>query len=287
MVFDILVRRPAVQFMHPGLFFPKPTLSTLTAANMIWAYWFNKATNESNEAAAMRGVWNKKEGAPNGDIDHLWPYDIATFEENFARFREDTPFLSNIPDFGVNGGCFFTVARTQDANIIGGGTNLGFIHGNYGGNGNKGFGFEIGSVPNSTMRVVDYPASGGVLTNQIDMGTSGITDMEKWRIYYGETGRVSGGNKLLAAVNLNPGDGPIPDPGDTTLTGGRAVGSQTWSFGGRIGDTVAMPYAPALHKDISMSFGFGVRPSDDAEQLAFAIQVAGFCTRIGITLGSA
>lgn len=285
MVQNVIIRRPALQFAHPGVFYPYPAITTLTAANLKWALWFNKKVGESDEAAAIRGGWNKKEGASNQDIDHRWPGGFPAFEENYARFVESAPFVTNIPDFGSAGGCFFTVARTQDANIIGGGTNLGFIHGTYGGNGKKGFGFEIGSVTNSTMRVVDYPASGSVVTNQIDMGTSGVTDMEKWRLYYGETGRISGGNKLLAAVNLNPGDGSIPDPADTTLTGGRAVGEQTWSFGGRIGDTVAMPYTGTLHKDIAVTFGFTALPSTD-ERAAFAAQVVAFCTRVGITLGS-
>lgn len=284
MVQNVIIRRPELQFAHPGLFFPKPTITTLTASSLRWALWFNKKSGESNEAAAMRGSFNKKEGAANNDIDRRWPGGFPAFEENYARFTEATPLVTNIPDFGSGGGCFFTVCRTQDTTITGSPA-IGFVHGTYGGNTNKGFGFEFNSVTSSVARVVDYPASGSVVTNQIDMGTGGATDMEKWRIYYGETGRVSGGNQLLAAMNLNPGDGTTPDPTDTTITGGRAVGAQTWSFGGRVGDG-GTSYTGTIHKDIAVTFGFAALPSTD-ERAAFAAQVAAFCARVGITIGSA
>lgn len=278
MATSIELHYPPFYLATRGIFKPAALADDCTGA-----FWFTKKSAESQESAAQRGTYNKAIGASNAASDRRQPGGIAEYFTNYARFQEATPILTNIPDFGSTGGCVFVVARTEDDTIGATSSDRAFVVGNYGGNTNHGFGFEFNSDISSVARALDYPGTGSVQVNQIDMGSS-TDDLEKWRLYYAETGRVSGGDKLLSAVNLNPGDGTIPDPTDTTLTSGRTNGSQTFTIGGRISDSSTI-YTPTCHKDIALVLIFHALPTTEQRNLIKS-QCELFCTLVGITLGS-
>ena len=52
---NLIFRKPEFQYSHPGIFTPR-----VLEENCVWAYWFNKKSGESNEAAAKRGSYNKR-----------------------------------------------------------------------------------------------------------------------------------------------------------------------------------------------------------------------------------
>lgn len=276
MVANILLQAPAFRFASHGLFRP-----AALASNLMGAWRFNKAPGETDAAAAQRCSRNLAPGAANGEIDRRWPGGVPTFQSGYARFQNGMPLHTNVADFGAGGGCAFVVARTQDTAIVDANTR-GFMLGTYGGNTNFGWGFEFSVYSTAQARAIDYNAGGTVQTNTIDMGTS--TDLEKWRVYYVETGRVSGSDRLLAAVNLQ-GDGTTADPADTTLTAGRATGAQTLSIGGRISDSTSN-YGAAIHKDIAFVAVFNARPTT-GERNSLAAQIALIAADAGLTLGAA
>lgn len=269
---------PPLHLAAQGLFTPAALPS-----NLIGAFWFNKRDGETQESAARRGSFNKAKGAANNAADRRWIGGIATFESNYARFLNGKPLLTNLPDFGAAGGCVFMVTRTMDTTVGATSNDRAQVLGTYGGNTNKGFGVEFAAVSTSIIRAIDYNTAGTIATNSVDTGTVS-TDLQKWRLYYAETGRVSGSDKQLNILNLNPGDGTAPAPAPTVLTGGRSVGTQTWAIGGRISDSATI-YTPAVHKDLALVLIFNAMPTVEQRNLIQA-QCEQFCTKVGITLGS-
>jgi hypothetical protein len=262
-------------YAYPGNF----TAAVLND-NCVGAWIFAKKSGETDAQAAKRCSWNRAKGAVNLASYRRWPGGPPAFGTNYATFREDRPLVTGVPDFGANGGCFFAICRCDDDTVGASSVDRAFVVGNYAGNNNLGFGFEYASDTSSTARVLDYNAARAIQSNQMDFGVT-VNDFEKIRIIYGETGRVSGGNQLLAAVNLS-GDGTTPDPGDTTLVGGRSVGSQTFSIGGRIEDSTTF-YTPSVTKDIAVILLFNALP--DATQRALLLtQMESIASLMSITL---
>lgn len=264
-------------YAYPGTF-----TATALPDNCVGFWLFGKLPGETNAQAASRCAWNRAAGASNSLAirRRWWPGGFPVFGANYATFREDTPLVTGVLDFGANGGCVFVIARCDDDTVGSSGLHRGFMVGSYGGNTNRGFGMEFADDASSTARVQDYDSAGSIQTNQIDLGTS-INDFEKIRLYYGETGRVSGGNKLLAMVNLS-GDGTIPDPTDTTLTGGRKVGSQNFSIGGRIEDSTTR-YEGSITKDIAVVAIFNALPTTP-ERDALQAQMLAVASDMNITM---
>lgn len=273
MVQNVIIGKPDLQYAHPGIITP-----AALAANFKIGLLFNKKSGESQADAAQRGSYNKAPNAPNGSIDRQWPGGLPTFNTAYARFREDAPLLTNIADWGTGGGCFFIVARTLDTTVGATSADRAHIVGSYGDSADFGMNLEFSAWSTGQARAIDYNAASSIQTNTV---VTAATDLGKWRIWYAESGRVSGSDALLAAMNLT-GDGSAPDPTDTTLTGGRKAGTQTITVGGRIGSVV---YTPAVHKDISLVFGFNALPSSD-QRLAIAAQIAAIAALQGITLGT-
>lgn len=237
------------------------------ASNCVGHFIFAKTVGETNADAGKRCWYNRAPGASNSNSiwRRAWPGGYPTFGTNYALFREDSPLLTGVPDFGPDGGCVFAVSRCDD-DTVGvdsppgtGSSRRASIVGTFGGNTNRGFNMEYASDVTSTARVVDYRASDNTSdANQIDLGAA-TSDLEKIRVLYGETGRVSGGNQLLAMVNLS-GDGTTPDPADTTLTSGRSPGSQNFSIGGRISDSL-VGYIGSTTKEIAIVSIFNALPT--------------------------
>lgn len=274
---NVIIRKPDLEYAYPGLITP----AALTAG-LIGAWMFNLKSGESQDAAAERCSYNRAAGASNAFIDRTYPGDKPTFFTNYARFRNDQLLKTNIPDWGSAGGCAFMVARTQDTNVGTSSPNRAPIIGTYGGNTNFGVEFQFSVYSGGTARAIDYNASGTIATNQL---TTAANDLGKWRLYYLESGRASGGDALLGAENLNPADGSVPNPTPTTLTGGRSnAASQTFTIGGRISDS-GSNYTASIEKDIAFILLFDDLP-DTTEKTAIKQQCERICTRIGITLGS-
>lgn len=264
-------------YAFPGSF--KPAALT---DNCIGAFVFGKKGGETDAQAAKRCWWNRAPGAANDtSIRHrAWPGGYPTFGANYATFREDTPLVTGVPDFGADGGCVFAICRCDDDTVGSDASHRGSIVGTFGGNTNRGFNMEYASDTTSTARVIDYRASDDTSdSNQDDFGVS-TSDFEKIRVLYGETGRVSGGDQLLAMVNLS-GDGTTPDPADTTLTDGRSPGSQNFSIGGRISDSL-VGYTGSVTKDIAAVLIFNALP-DSGQRAALYAQMQAIMSDMSIT----
>ena len=259
------------------------TIRIAAMAPQLAGFWrFNRMDGETDEEAAERCSWNMAPGASNGDVDRRWPGGAPAFFPGYARFRNDRPLHSNIPDFGPAGGCLFAVARTLDTTTGSTSNHRAFIAGTYAGTTtSRGFGMEFASWPAGTVRALDYPASGAVQTNQ---ATTAAADLGEWRVWYAETGRVAGSNAALAIVNLVPGDGSTADPTDTSLTGGRATGAQTLAIGGRITDSTGN-YVAEVHKDIAFLAAFAGLP-DLTQRAAIAAQLVVAASRASLTMGA-
>lgn len=271
MVESLEVTAPQFIYPSPGRFRPKAMAAFNTG------FWmFNQKPGETDEMSAKRCAVNMALGASREDIDQRWPNGIPTFESSYARFPNSKPLLTNIPDWGPSGGCLFVVSRTMDATVGATSNDRAYMGGTYGGNSSNGFGLEFSTAISSQVRAIDYNAAGGIETNSVDMGSS-ITDLQKWRVYLLTSGVD------LQARNMIPADG-TPNPTPEPLVGSRRSGSQQFSIGGRISDTVGN-YTPTVHKDIALVALFTARPSgDDAATLA--AQLALIATRMGNTMGT-
>jgi hypothetical protein len=262
-------------YAFPGGFEP-----AALAEDCVWFSAFGKKPGETTAQAARRSSWNRAPGAANSlPLHHLWPGGYPTFGANYAEFREDTPLVTDIVDFGSAGGCIFVICNCDDDTVGSDASHRAFIAGTFGGATNLGFGLEYASDAASTARATDYQANRSIQPNQMDFGVS-TSDFEKIRLLYAETGRVSGGDQKLAAVNLS-GDGTTPAPTPTTLTGGRATGSQRFSIGGRISDT-GTGYTAAITKRIAAILIFGALPNL-TERGDIAAQMRAIMTAMAIT----
>jgi len=259
---QLKIQTPNPFYATSGLFLPDALPNDLMGA-----WFFGKAAGETNAQAAARCSFNRAPGASNLAADRQWPGGVPTFANNYARFENSRLLQTRVADWGIAGGCAFMLCRTMDTTVGFASNDRGFVVGTYGGNTNKGHGFEFADVSSSAARAIDYDTS-GVLTNQVDMGEV-TTDLQKWRVYFYSTGPTS-----LQALNINPGDGTTPAPNATPFVGGRVAGSQKVTIGGRVADSAG--YTPTIHKDICVVLLFDAIPglSDRATIAAQLARVA-------------
>ncbi|TFW14420.1 hypothetical protein EGY25_04300 [Brevundimonas intermedia] len=187
-------------------------------ANVTGVYVFGRPPGASDSEAREIGRRNRAPGAMNGANVNVLAGTLPTVFDDYWRFAPDGPLLTNIPE--TERMTILILGRSSDGGF-GANPNLGYLAGTYGNTQVRGFGIEMNAT--TSIRAVGYD-SVGVKTNQASV----VTSHAPWRIFRAQI------DETTISLNNLTADGGAPTPTPTALVGGRNIGSQNLSIGGRI-----------------------------------------------------
>lgn len=243
------------------------SLAGVAWGSVMGFYNFGKPPGVTDAETKLVGMRNRVAGKPNAASDAFFPFEEATYFDDYWQFGGDAPLLLSLPQKATMTMMFLARVPTAHKALLGtaGAEPNTFyratLGGGYGNTINRGFGIEIYSTTN--IRAVAYE---DVDTPAFVTNVCGVTagEFDKWRIW---RGRVS--NVELELDNITA-DGIVNNPTPTAMSNGHSIGTQTIAIGARYaaGSVAQLPNLTPIDIGCAMICEAAYSVDVEAEQVA-------------------